>query len=1070
MFMKATWKMMLILVLCAGPAWAELDYSAASFTCMASIPLPPTFVSPVDGAAISDSTPEVQISIPDTGGYLVTISIDGATPPANATESPAGSGKWFYTPTVPLQSGAHTIEARVTCGNKAITKTISVWVDDTAPQTVIIGTPPVNPTNVANARFDFEAQNEQREVYFKCQLDLGAITDCSPSSPSSRQSTISYTNLADGLHVFKVYAIDSTGNQDATPATHTWVVDTATPNTAIDEASKPPSLTKANSGKFTYISTESVSQFFCRLDTPTFASCAATGYSFGPLADGAHAFCVYAKDPASNDDQSPACHTWIVDATKPNTTITKQPVNLSNTASAIFEFSANEPGVTYKCALDTAAFTACSSPTAYPNLTTGTHMFRVYAIDAAGNEEGELGAASYLWTIDLSIPDTTMSTKPLALTNNPNAEFAFDSNEPGVSYRCSLDNAIYAPCSSPVTFSNLSNGSHRLCAVARDAAGNEDLSPVCHVWTVDTQKPVSTIVKGPPDPTNEVTAVFEFKANESAATFECSLDNQPFALCTSPKSETVGAGTHNFRVRARDGAGNIEDAANAAVHTWTVDLTSPNAPVVMNPWAGQITNATNSLGVDGTAEVHSTVRVFIDGGTQIAGSAVTDSSGKWALTMSITGLADGEHTLTVSVKDVAGNTGALSNGRKFILDRDPPDTFIIEKPIVLGNLRNVRLRFGSDELVGGYKCNLLDGRGRFDCPNGLELVNLPDGTHTLDVAAVDLAGNEDPTPARYQWTVDTVPPNVSVTTPSDGAEVGTRTPLILGTTEGSAVVNVFIDALSVPVGQAIAGADGSWSFRPAVPLSEAVHYLTVEAVDLAGNKASFGPISFKLTVRSPETEIVSMPPKTHNSAVSVFVFSSPDGATIFECSLDGAPFESCGATYTVEMQNGLHRLQVRAVDSAGDRDPTPAAYEWTVMVDSLEPPVILEPQDGAVVYSLSPTISGTSIPKGEIDLFIDGVKVLGRPFADEEGKWVYTLSAPLLEGPHTVEGMVKDTGGNKSRRSEPITFTAKAKEDPGSDGEQGCASAGAEPWFLLLIWILGPLMVSRRRQDLNQRG
>jgi hypothetical protein len=1049
----------------------RLARGTTMLACSFNVPMEPTFESPVDLEAISDATPEVRVSILDTGGYIVTISMDEAAP-ESATEIPAGSKKWFYTPTVPLQPGTRTIEAKVTCGNRSMTKTISVWVDFTPPQTVFTGTLPVNPTSAKTAKFDFEAQNEQRAVYFKCQLDQDPIADCSPSSPSSRQSTISYTNLADGLHVFKVYAIDTAGNQDTTPAAHSWVVDTVAPNTAIDDASKPLSLTKATSGKFTYTSTESVSQFFCRLDTPTFAQCDATGYPFGPLGDGAHTFCVYAKDPAGNkDDQSPACHNWTVDTTKPNTRITKQPTNPSNATSAIFEFTADDPGVTYKCSLDTAAFTACSSPTAYTNLSAGPHTFRVYAIDAAGNEEGELEAASYPWTIDLSVPDTTMPKKPPALTNNPNAEFEFGSDKSGVSYRCSLDNAIYVQCSSPVTFSNLSDGSHRLCAVARDAAGNEDLSPVCHAWTVDTQKPVSTIVKGPPDPTNEVTAVFEFKANESAATFECSLDNQQFALCTSSKSETVAAGVHNFRVRAKDVAGNLEDAASAAVHTWTVDLTPPNAPIIANPSEGLVTNATTSLIVDGTAEARSVVNVFINGGRQIAGTAVTDTAGKWFLTVSIAGLGDGEHTLTADAKDVAGNTGVVSSGRKFILDRIPPETFIIEKPPVLSNSRNASFKFGSDAPVKGYRCNLLDGRGWFDCPNGLALVNLPDGAHTLDVAAVDFGENEDPTPERYQWTVDTIPPDVRVTSPKDGEEVGSNTPEIVGLAERATVIRVFIDNPSSPIGQVNTGANGEWIFRVTSPLSNGPHTLIVEATEPAGNKGSFGPVSFVIDTEPPETEIFSKPAKDHILQESAFVFKSPSGATVFQCSLDPEQldtptFEHCEAVYKVVLEDGPHRLLVRAVDNAGNMDPTPEKYEWRVAVDPPEVPTITYPEDGADVYSLTPTISGITVPEGEISLYIDGKRLSGSALADGDGKWAYTLSAPLDEGSHELDGMVKNPIGNLSKRSTPRTFIAyqARAQAKATGGGLGCTASGSQPGLALLALIAGAVWNSRRRR------
>ena len=60
----------------------------------------------------------------------------------------------------------------------------------------------------------------------------------------------------------------------------------------------------------------------------------------------------------------------------------------STTATGVtFTFTANEPGVTFNCSLDTAPFAACTSPVTVSGLALGNHTFRVRARDAAGNFE-----------------------------------------------------------------------------------------------------------------------------------------------------------------------------------------------------------------------------------------------------------------------------------------------------------------------------------------------------------------------------------------------------------------------------------------------------------------------------------------------------------------------------------------------------------------------------------------------------------------------------------------------------------------------------------------------------------
>jgi hypothetical protein len=61
---------------------------------------------------------------------------------------------------------------------------------------------------------------------------------------------------------------------------------------------------------------------------------------------------------------------------------------------------------------------------------------------------------------------------------------------------------------------------------------------------------------------------------------------------------------------------------------------------------------------------------------------------------------------------------------------------------------------------------------------------------------------------------------------------------------------------------------------------------------------------------------------------AVFSFTAGESAT-YECSFDGAPYSSCDspATYK-DLHPGWHTFVVRAVDEAGNVDPTPASIRW----------------------------------------------------------------------------------------------------------------------------------------------
>jgi hypothetical protein len=89
------------------------------------------------------------------------------------------------------------------------------------------------------------------------------------------------------------------------------------------------------------------------------------------------------------------------DTTPPDTTITAGPAEGSTTtqAAASFSFSSTEnPGAAFQCSLDGGAFSACTSPQAYSNLSDTSHTFQVRAIDVAGNADPT--PASRTWTVN----------------------------------------------------------------------------------------------------------------------------------------------------------------------------------------------------------------------------------------------------------------------------------------------------------------------------------------------------------------------------------------------------------------------------------------------------------------------------------------------------------------------------------------------------------------------------------------------------------------------------------------------------------------------------------------------
>ena len=81
-------------------------------------------------------------------------------------------------------------------------------------------------------------------------------------------------------------------------------------------------------------------------------------------------------------------------------------------------------------------------------------------------------------------------------------------------------------------------------------------------------------------------------------------------------------------------------------------------------------------------------------------------------------------------------------------------------------------------------------------------------------------------------------------------------------------------------------------------------------------------------VSPPETGIVSEPSGTQRSGIASFTFSSSETPASFECRLDGGAFVACDSSSTLQVANGSHVLEVRAVDAGGNVDPTPESTSW----------------------------------------------------------------------------------------------------------------------------------------------
>jgi hypothetical protein len=83
---------------------------------------------------------------------------------------------------------------------------------------------------------------------------------------------------------------------------------------------------------------------------------------------------------------------------------------------------------------------------------------------------------------------------------------------------------------------------------------------------------------------------------------------------------------------------------------------------------------------------------------------------------------------------------------------------------------------------------------------------------------------------------------------------------------------------------------------------------------------------------APETTITKHPAKRSDKTKAKFKFTASENGSSFECKLDKKPFKGCSSPQKYKhLKPGKHKFRVRATDSAGNTDATPAKYKFKVL-------------------------------------------------------------------------------------------------------------------------------------------
>jgi len=371
--------------------------------------------------------------------------------------------------------------------------------------------------------------------------------------------------------------------------------------------------------------------------------------------------------------------------------------------------------------LDGQANATVSGNTTLDGLSEGIHTITVYAADTAGNTGHSDTVYFTIDTVGPNIEIVSPENKTYAVADVP---WVFIVSEATSWMGYSLDGQVNVTVGGNTSVVDLSDGVHTITVYAADVAGNMGSSGTVY-FTVDTTLPVITILSPENRTYAENDVPLSFTVDKAVSWMAYSLDGQANATITGNTTlASLVDGVHYVVVYANNTAGKMGTSN-------TVYFTVDNeAPIIIILSPKNETYASTSFSLNFTqSEPTSWMGYSLDGQMNVT---VSDN-------ITLVGLPDGVHTITVYAKDAAGNMGR-SVTVYFTINALPPNIELFSPENKTYTTDSVSLNFSVNEptLWKGYS---LDGQANVTIFGDTTLAGLSEGSHSLVVYVRDVAGN-----------------------------------------------------------------------------------------------------------------------------------------------------------------------------------------------------------------------------------------------------------------------------------------------------------------------------------------
>jgi uncharacterized protein (TIGR03382 family) len=460
-------------------------------------PLPaPVVTTPANGSRVSDTTPRyagtISVSPALPVGTVVFVYVDGHEVGSTPIDA---SGNWGFEPAHVLSPGSHKVYAVAVNGPEAVGSEPSgtnTFFLDTTPPAVEVQTPAEGSRTHATPTYSGTVSDDgPGPLTVMVSVDGGP-----PVAATVTGNTWSYTPtvpLASGPHTVTATATDAAGN--TTTDSNNFTVDAAKPTVEVQtpaEGSRTRNTLPAYSGTVSDNGPGPLTVMIS-VDGGSAVAATVTGNTWSytptvPLAPGPHTVTATARDDVGNTATD--SNAFTVDTAAPTVEVqTPAEGSRTNDTTPTYSGTVSDDGpgpLTVMVSVDGGSAVAATvtgntwSYTPTEPLALGSHTVTVTATDDLGHSASD--SNTFTVEADTKAPDTTIISGPEGTTSSPNATFDFDTDEPGVTYECSLDGGEFTACTDPDTFEDLAEGEHTLVVRARDNAGNVDSTPASRTW------------------------------------------------------------------------------------------------------------------------------------------------------------------------------------------------------------------------------------------------------------------------------------------------------------------------------------------------------------------------------------------------------------------------------------------------------------------------------------------------------------------------------------------------------------------------------------------------------------